>query len=621
LDVLGSSFDERSTRARSTTNGLERRPQHAERRTQNWLVVRYLRMLSNSVVAAVLATCYVLALVLLLNPRLPLAPADLVPLAGTIGLYYAVHLTAIFYVVLVVRQLLARELFSPAWVSVAVLSWFGAGAAAAGAALMWANLRTFTLVLEPEARRAIVSGAIVLASAASLFAIIGLAGRRAGSRVVWAAALMTIAAASIAAPVALRGRGLLPPLDARPFDAGLEGAPAPVEPRVTIIAIDAGSLELVTTAAAEGRLPNFGRILDTGAVMHLATLHPTSAEAVWAAVATGKLPQKNGVRSATVYIPEGGGDPIRLLPDFCFANGVVRFGLLTEQAHSSATVRTRTLWGILSGSGITSGVVNWPLTYPASPVRGYLVSDRYAQLALTLAGLEDEQLTYPPDLEPEFLPVVQAARSEPAAATPGRDAMAEIPERYREAGRIDRVYDRLAQALAESRDPQVRITRYQSLDPIGHYFLRYAAPSSFGNVTEEERRRFGPVLEGHYRLIDDAIGRAISTLGPDDLLLVISAYGMEPLGFGKRLLEQIIGDPELSGTHEAAPDGFLMAYGSAVAKSRQLRRASVVDVTPTVLYFLGLPIGRDMDGYARTDLFRPAFFAERPITFIPTYDR
>jgi hypothetical protein len=46
-----------------------------------------------------------------------------------------------------------------------------------------------------------------------------------------------------------------------------------------------------------------------------------------------------------------------------------------------------------------------------------------------------------------------------------------------------------------------------------------------------------------------------------------------------------------------------------------------VDVAPTILYFLGLPLGRDMDGYSRTDLFRPAFTEERPITFIPTYDR
>jgi hypothetical protein len=44
-----------------------------------------------------------------------------------------------------------------------------------------------------------------------------------------------------------------------------------------------------------------------------------------------------------------------------------------------------------------------------------------------------------------------------------------------------------------------------------------------------------------------------------------------------------------------------------------------VDVTPTLLYFFGLPVGRDMDGYARADVFTPEFAAERPVTFIPSY--
>ena len=42
---------------------------------------------------------------------------------------------------------------------------------------------------------------------------------------------------------------------------------------------------------------------------------------------------------------------------------------------------------------------------------------------------------------------------------------------------------------------------------------------------------------------------------------------------------------------------------------------------PTVLYFLGLPLGRDMDGFARTDIFRTDFTDLHPVTYIPTYDR
>jgi hypothetical protein len=82
----------------------------------------------------------------------------------------------------------------------------------------------------------------------------------------------------------------------------------------------------------------------------------------------------------------------------------------------------------------------------------------------------------------------------------------------------------------------------------------------------------------------------------------------------------VLGDPRMSGTHERAPDGFVLAYGAHV-RSGKVQRGSVVDITPTVLYYLGLPVGRDMDGYARTDLFDHRFTDDRPIVFIPSYDR
>lgn len=581
--------------------------------------MRYLRMLSNSLVVGALASAYVLVLILQLNPTLPLNPLKLIPLAATIGVFYAVHLTAIAYGALVVRQLFGRELFSPAWISVGVIAGLGAVAAGVGAALMWANARTFAIVLEPATVGALVEGGITLAAASLLFLFVAVV-RHLGPRPLWAAAIIAIAAASVASPMALRGRGSIPLLGSHPLNAPLEVPLEERHARIRVIAIDAASLELIANATAEGRLPNFGRVLDSGAVMHLATLHPTSPETVWSAVATGKLPQKNGVRSAGVYHLGGqvGEDPLQLLPDFCFAEGLIRFGILSGEARTSASFRTRPLWTILGSVGLTVGVVNWPLTYPAPVVRGFVISDQYSRLAETPSGLDDANTLYPPEAQGEAMVAARRSNDE-GALMPA--VMANVDERHQAAARSDRLYDRLYRAMSADRDVDVALVRYQSVDPIGHYFLRYAMPARFGDVTEEERRRYGQVLEVHYALIDEAIGRAIASLGPDDLLLVVAGFGIEPLGFGKRTLERMIGDPELSAGHEAAPDGFLMAYGGSVAKARQLRRGSVVDVVPSLLYFLGLPIGRDMDGYARTDLFQPAFTEERPITFIPSYDR
>jgi hypothetical protein len=58
--------------------------------------MRYLRMLTNSVAAALLATSYLLVLVLQLNPSLPLETSKLLPVATTLGLFYVANLTVIF---------------------------------------------------------------------------------------------------------------------------------------------------------------------------------------------------------------------------------------------------------------------------------------------------------------------------------------------------------------------------------------------------------------------------------------------------------------------------------------------------------------------------------------------
>jgi predicted AlkP superfamily phosphohydrolase/phosphomutase len=584
--------------------------------------VRYLRLLSNSVAAACVATAYVLALVLHLNPMLPVHPVRLEPLVTTVGVFYAVHLTVICYMLLVVRQLFARELFSPAWISIDVLTWLCAVAAAGGAALMWANVATFGRVLDGATNNALRGTVAILAGTSALCLLVGeFRRRRPEARVVWASLLAVIVGASVAAPLAMRGSGLPPLLDAHPIDAAVDAPTPERSARVTLIALDAGSLDFITGATAEGRLPNFGRILDTGAARHLATIHPTSPEAVWAAVATGKLPLKNGVRSAGIYQLHGGRGAIQLLPDYCFAHGLVRFGFLIAQPHTSTTLRARPLWSILSAAGIPVGVVNWPLTQPAPAVRGFVVSDTYQRLSGTASDIDEPSTIYPPELQPD------AAAAQEGFANTYTDGGSVVgvslggDPRYDSSAKNDRMYDAIAEAMSRARQVQVTFTRYQSLDPIGHYFLRYAMPSEFGDVTDEERRRLGTVLDRHYAILDETIGRAMAALGPDDLLLVVSGYGMEPLGFGKRVVERLIGDPDVSGTHEAAPDGFLMAYGASVARGRQQARASVVDIVPTILYFLGLPIGRDMDGYARTDVFQRGFTDERPITFIPTYER
>ncbi len=293
---------------------------------------------------------------------------------------------------LVVRQLVAREPFSPAWVSVGVLVWLGAAASAAGAALMWANLRTFSLVLEPRTARTLVSGAFSLVASAALFLVIALLRRRSSprGRVAWACARrgdrgrVAGRAGRLPGPRRAGGAGAGVRSTSRP-DAGAPDRPA----RVTVLAIDAGSLDYITSATAEGRLPNFGRVLDAGAVMRMATLirrrpRPSGRRSPPAScrrrTASGRRPRISCRRAATSS---------QLLPGLLLRARPRALRLPGgAAAHLSRAARAAALEHPELARHPASASSAWPLTYPAPAVNGYLVSDAYQRLSMTPSGLE-----------------------------------------------------------------------------------------------------------------------------------------------------------------------------------------------------------------------------------------
>jgi len=591
------------------------------------LAMRFLRMFSNAVIAAGVGAIYLSILFLQLNPGVPLYPLNLVALTVTLAPFYGVHLVVGFYALIVLRLMIGTERLSPGWVSLRLQTWLLTADAAGVAALMWSNLRTYSAMLSLDTSRRMAAGAAVLTVCAFMFLGVALAhysfGRRKGR--VGASVASVALAASLVLPLLARGPGKLAPLVSRPLDVDAAIPRPAATGRVVLIALDGGSLDFVSAAALEGRLPNFGKILDNGAAMHLATIRPTQPDPVWTTVATGKLPTRTGVRSAARYQVPASSDPLDLLPTNCFAHGLVHFGFITAVPHTSASVSARPLWSILGSAGLISGVVNWPLTYPAQPLRGYLVSDQFYRPGAALAEPNDSGRDADPGARSALLAMQPPALFEEARAAGYRAAPATDSEARRDLLDTppfvtDRMYEQVTAALGETVRPDLSAVRYRELDTAGHRFLRFAMPRDFGDVSPEERRRYGVVLEGAYARVDAIVGRALATLGPDDLLLVVSGFGMEPLSVGKRMLERYLGTPGLSGTHEDAPDGFMLAYGTVVAPGRK-SRASVVDVVPTILYFLGLPVAHDMDGRARIDLFRREFSEGRPVTGILTYER
>ena len=583
--------------------------------------MRYLRMLTNAVLAGILAAAYLAILFLQLNPHLPLTPLVLWPLLVVVIGFYAFQATVFFYILIMLRQLLSAELLSPGWLSLRLLSWMSAAGATGAAVLMWLNLRGLSTALAEEAARRLAVGTVVLglsALALLTIAVVHYSFGRRGSFV--GASLFTLAVlASVTLPVVARGPALPRLLGAYPLDVGSWSIPTTGSSRVLMLLLDGASLDYISLATAEGRLPNLGRILDSGAAMHLATLRPTQPEPIWTTVATGRYPPRHGVISTSTYEVSSNLPPLDLLPDYCFAQALVFLGFLSEQPASSASMRARPLWSILSGQGVPVGIVGWPLTHPVQPVRGFLVSDQFHLTAALEIENDILEAVYPEEVLSVGSTVIREIGDRRAPELQVDEEGTLVPPVSTVPIWRDRIYKQVSDVLRERFD-DVRLlaVRYRSLDFAGHRFLPTRTPIPFTGLADV--RGDAESLEQYYRQVDAELGDILDLLGPEDLLLVVSGFGMEPVSVAKRFLGRMLGDPNITGTHENAPDGFLLAYGAAVEVGR-LIRGSVADVAPTVLYYLGVPVARDVDGLARTDIFTSSFTNTQPITFVPSYDR
>jgi hypothetical protein len=75
----------------------------------------------------------------------------------------------------------------------------------------------------------------------------------------------------------------------------------------------------------------------------------------------------------------------------------------------------------------------------------------------------------------------------------------------------------------------------------------------------------------------------------------------------------------LSGTHGRKTPGIFIAAGPDIDPKAMPEELRVVDVTPTLLYAIGLPVAEDFVGRARIELFTGAFRDAHPLQTIPTW--
>jgi tetratricopeptide (TPR) repeat protein len=379
---------------------------------------------------------------------------------------------------------------------------------------------------------------------------------------------------------------------------------APTGTRLLVIGLDGGDWEIIDPLIEQGRLPNLKRLIENGARAKLLTISPMLSPVIWTTVATGVEPSRHGILDFLVEDPHDG----------------------TRQPVTSAQRRAPTVWEILSRTGVGVGVTGWWASWPADPVRGYLVSDRLAyQLFGFRADLDNAQgKTWPPDLYQEIRPLIVApdaigwdavqpylagSRSEPDRFDAEEQ---KLLDEFRTLIAAGETYLRIGLALSQQFSPEFEAVYFEGTDTVGHLFMPYRLPRLPG-VDPTRIESFSQIVDRYYETADAYLGRLLETRDESWTVMVLSDHGFVTDATRPRTTDSRIG-------HGAAADwhrrfGILVLSGRQIAPGVELEEASVYDIAPTILALFGQPIPRTWPGNVLGQALQPDFLESHPVRY------
>jgi hypothetical protein len=389
-------------------------------------------------------------------------------------------------------------------------------------------------------------------------------------------------------------------LVAAPQPSAVQPAPtlAVVSPglRVKVIAIDGFDPEVARSVASQGRAPTLARLLSAGSVS-LAPDDVRDPARAWTTVATGQPVEVHGVygletrrvagvQGAVTSSESGLGHAIRGATDL--------LRLTSPSTASGADLRSKTFWEVAADAGLRPAVVNWWATWPATaegPHAPVILSDR-ATLRLERGGELDGEIA-PASLYQRLRaawPEIKAESERAIATLLPAGADGETQAALRRAAEVDA----LQLAIASRLDPgslDLLAIYLPGLDIAQHALLTSgtASPSTLSSRLDS--------LRGYYLYLDGLL-REFTVAAPNELVIVLT----EP------------------GRVESISQGLLLVHGS-VAASVPTAAARAVDVAPTILHALGVPISRELAGRPVVDVFASDFASKFPVRQVDTYGR
>ena len=369
--------------------------------------------------------------------------------------------------------------------------------------------------------------------------------------------------------------------------------------KLLLIGWDAADWKIIWPLIAKGQMPALKRMMSNGVYGNMSTMNPPYSPMLWTSVATGKTPEKHGVLGFIEVLPNNS-------------------GVRPVTANSR---KVRALWNILHNQGLKSNLVGWWPSFPAEPIDGVIISDKFQKVSLDPNKQKPmaEGTIHPKALEEEF----KELRMFPFEVT-GEHILPFIPR----ASEIDQKKSKglvpAAKIISENvsiHNAATRLLRttnwdfmaiyYDLIDHFCHSYMKFYPPK-LNSVNAEQYEIYKEAVIGAYRFQDMMLERVLELIDDDTTVIVMSDHGYES---GNRRLLKL---PKIQAA--AAMDhrqfGMFVATGPNIKKNQKVFGLGLIDIAPTILHHFGLPVGEDMDGKVAMDIFKEA----KTVNFIKSWE-
>ncbi|MFH1278288.1 MAG: alkaline phosphatase family protein [Candidatus Eisenbacteria bacterium] len=392
---------------------------------------------------------------------------------------------------------------------------------------------------------------------------------------------------------------------------------------VRLIVMDGADWDYIRPVLEAGRMPNLKALMDRGVWGNLGISFPTVSPYMWTSISTGLDDDESGLCDFFGYRPPGSNALITRFPGignskrFVFQKLVpklARRGIGKAVYASSAQKRAPEMWDYIGAAGLDVCVVGWRYSWPATPVRGVMITERFgtADLGWPIAYPPEMKDRLRRDFREEAEPLVRRIIGDEWADAKPKELgiYRKRIENLRYQMERDVKYASLGRALIDSLQPRFAAVGLTAVDALEH---AYIVEHVFGKTkdrptlneyfrrftTEEGVTRLSRTIEDAHSDWDSLIGVVVGS-AKGEVVIIISDHGHDLDGTG----------------HRFGPEGIIVMGGGPVEEGGAFEDPSVFDIAPTVLHLCGLPVPEGLKGRVLTEVMGGAWLAANPVRYL-----